>query len=271
MSRDTGRFTVLHVSDVHATESGLLYGSIDGLSRLEHVGEYARQAGVTPEVVIITGDLIQRGNPGAYGAVRTACRRLQDTIATPVLTVLGNHDDPLAARLLDGHAAHHYGALTIDGVRIVRLDSHSGELDHEQLDWLERELAIPAERGTIVALHHAPLGSPLPTLTHQGLANADALLAVLSGSDTRAILAGHYHHALTASLDGIPVFVGPSLAYHQVMNAGPGTVAGHDAPMFSLVQFTTHGVSAAAIGLNTPDPLFTSPISHPQQKVAHVS
>jgi 3',5'-cyclic AMP phosphodiesterase CpdA len=271
VSRDTGRITVLHLSDVHATESGLLYDAVDGLGRLERVGDYARAAGMTPEAVIITGDLVQRGNPGAYEAVAVACRRLEDAVGAPVLTVLGNHDDPIAARSLPGHGKRHFGERTVDGFRIVRLDSAAGSLDAEQLDWLATVLSTPAERGTIVALHHAPLGSPMPALSRQGLADADALLGVLAGSDTRAILAGHFHHALTASVRGIPVFVGPSLAYHQVMDAGPHAVAGHDSPMFSLVQFTRDGVSSAAIPLHSPDPLFTQPITRTPQKATHVS
>ena len=271
MSRETGRFTLLHVSDVHATESGLLYDAVDGIARLERVGDYARSVGVTPEAVVVTGDLVQRGNPGAYAAVDAACRRLERAVGAPVLTVLGNHDGPEAARALRGHEARHYGARVVGGVRIVRLDSHTGALDAEQLDWLAVELAEPAPRGTVVALHHPPVPSPMPVLSRAGLRNAAALLAILSGTDTRAILAGHFHHPLAAHARGIPVFVGPSLAYHQVMDAGPLAVAGHDAPMFSLVQFTRDGVSAATVPLDSPAPIFTVPVPSPAPKENHAS
>lgn len=271
MSRDTGRFTVLHLSDVHATDSGLLYDAVDGVGRIERVGDYALATGITPEAVVITGDLIERGHAGAYADVGAACRRLEDRLGVPVLTVLGNHDDPIAARTLPGHEAGHFGAINVDGTRIIRLDSHHRTLDAVQLEWLAEELATPAEGGTFVALHHAPIASPLPTLRRQGLANADALLDVLVDSDVRAILAGHYHHSLSASIRGIPVFVGPSLAYHQVMDAGPDAVAGHDSPMFSLVQLTSDGVSTSTIALTSPEPLFTQPISSTAQKATHVS
>lgn len=274
MSRASGRFTVLHLSDVHATETGLLYGAVDGLAQLERVGDYARASGITPEAVVVTGDLVQRGNPLAYDAVAQSCRRLGEAVAAPVLTVLGNHDDPVAARSLAHHQHAHYGAHEIDGYRVIRLDSHTGALDQEQLDWLAETLSHRTEHGSILALHHAPLGSPMPLLSKQGLAQPEQLLQVLEGSDVRAILAGHFHHVLTASVRGIPMFVGPSLAYHQIMNAGPEAVAGHVSPMFSLVQFTRDGVSASTISLQAPEPLFTRPITRvasPTQKVAHVS
>ena len=93
MSRATGRLTLLHVSDVHATADGLLYGRVDGRARLEAVGAYARHAGITPEAIVVTGDLIERGHTRAYADLRDAFSRLEDDTGAPVLTVLGNHDD----------------------------------------------------------------------------------------------------------------------------------------------------------------------------------
>ena len=261
MSRETGRFTVLHLSDVHATESGELYGAVDGLARLCSVGEYAVEAGITPEVVIITGDLVQRDNPRAYIAFEAARRRLELQLGAPVLTVLGNHDDPVAARTLSGHEHRHFDVSYIEDFRIIRLDSHTGSLGQRQLAWLAETIRTPHGRGTIVAIHHAPLDSPLPALRKQGLRDADDLLRVLRGSDVRAVLAGHFHHPLSATADGIPVFVGPSLAYHQVMDADPDSVAGHDSPMFSLVRLTAHDVSVATVSLCEPQPLFRKPLT----------
>ena len=257
MSAATGRFSVLHVSDVHATEAGLLYGAVDGLGRLAQLAEYAAAVGMTPEAVVVTGDLAQRGNPGAYPELARAFAALERAVGAPVVTVLGNHDDPAAAAALPRHRVRHSGVERIGEYRFVRLDSSSGSLGAEQLAWLREALEEPHGAGTVIALHHPPVDSPLPALRKQGLRDADALMAALAGTDARAILAGHFHHSLSASRDGIPIFVGPSLAYHQVMDAGPDAVAGHDSPMFSLVQFTSVGVTASAIPLHSPQPLFT--------------
>lgn len=258
MSIGTGRITILHVSDVHATNGELLYGAVNGLERLDLVCSYALDAGITPEAVVITGDLVQRGHSAAYPELARALDRLQDRIGAPVITALGNHDDPAAARVLAHHDRAHYRAVVLDSVRILVLDSHTGALDTEQLGWLRDQLAAPHALGTVVALHHAPLGSPLPTLAKQGLRNADALLDVLAGTDTRLLLAGHFHHPLSANVRGIPLSVGPSLAYHQVMNAGPDVVSGHDSAMFSLVHLTADSVSATSVSMHKPEPLFTS-------------
>ena len=259
MSAETGRYTILHLSDIHATSGELLYGQVDGLARIQQVADYARSAGITPEAVVVTGDLIQRGHGDAYPAVNDALRRLGEAVGAPVLTVLGNHDLPDRARVLDGHADNHCRVEHIGSHRFVLLDSSSGSLDAKQLRWLRSVTRLPYGRGTIVALHHAPVPSPMPTLSKTGLRNPADLADALTGSDVRIVLAGHYHHPMSANFCGIPVSVGPSLAYHQVMNAGPDLVSGHDLAMFSLVHATESSIITAPISLLSAHPLFSAP------------
>jgi Icc protein len=261
MSRATGRLTVLHLSDVHATRDGRLYDAVDGIERLRTVGAYVCQAGITPEAIVVTGDLIERGHADAYDAVGEALDELEYRTGVPVLTTIGNHDDPIAARRLRGHGRSHHRAVIVDDLRFLLLDSSSGELGAAQLTWLRDELQHPHGAGSVVALHHPPLGSPLPTLAKAGLRDADALLDALESSDVRAVLAGHFHHPLSATLRGVPVSVGPSLAYHQVMDAGPDRVSGHDWAMFSLVHLLPGGVTATSVNLQSPAPLFTAAIT----------
>ena len=264
MSAATGRFTILHLSDIHATAGDLLYGQIDGLERIRQVAAYARSAGITPEAVVVTGDLIQRGHAAAYPAVDEALRLLGEAVGAPVLTVLGNHDDDDAARRLAGHVQSHYRVEHIGELRFILLDSSTGSLDRAQLTWLRGVLSRPYGLGTVVALHHAPVPSPMPTLSKTGLRNPEEFAAALAGSGVRIILAGHYHHPMfgsfiSGSFDAIPVSVGPSLAYHQVMNAGPDTVSGHDLAMFSLLHATGSSITAVPVSLLAARPLFSVP------------
>jgi 3',5'-cyclic AMP phosphodiesterase CpdA len=145
-------------------------------------------------------------------------------------------------------------------MRIVLLDTSTGAIDDEQLEWLRSTVAEPFGTGTVVALHHAPVPSPLPTLSKIGLRDPERFAAAIAGSDTRVILAGHYHHPMNALFHGLPVAVGPSLAYHQIMNAGPATVSGQDLAMFSLVQITADQVSTAPVSLQPASPLFSTPV-----------
>lgn len=261
MSRATGRLTVLHLSDLHVTCNGLLYGAVDGAERLRTVGAYVRHAGITPEAIVITGDLVQRGHANAYQRVHEALDDLAQAIGVPVLTVIGNHDDPDRARSLRGHERGHHRVVIVDELRFVLLDSSPGSLGPAQIEWLRETLTAPHGAGTVVALHHPPMGSPLPTLAKAGLRDADAFLDALQDSDVRAVLAGHFHHPLFGTQGDVPISVGPSLAYHQVMDAGPDQVSGHDLAMFSLVHLIPGGVTTTNVSLDSPSPLFTSPIT----------
>lgn len=259
MSVASGRLTIVHVSDVHGVEAGLLFDAVDPLDRLARLADHLELAHVTPEAIVVTGDLAHRGHPGAYPAVGAALARLGERLGAPVVTTLGNHDDPVAARALPGHEHGHHGVVDAGGLRIVRLDSRTGALGTAQLDWLRAELRTPAEHGTVVALHHPPIASPLPSLAGQALADAHELLDAVTGTDVRIVLAGHYHHPASATLRGVDVAVAPSLAYHQRMHAGLDGIAGHDTSMFSLVHLLHDGVQTASVSLTEPAPIFTIP------------
>ena len=259
------RTTVLHLSDVHATAGAQLYGTIDGITRMLAASDYARNAGVAPDAIVISGDLIERGNEAAYPVLRDALLGLEDSWGVPVLTVLGNHDSRVPARILPGHEtpegwqadAAVPRAVRIGEWRFLLLDSSTGSLGPAQLAWLEAELASAAPAGTVVVMHHPPLGSPLPMLARAGLRDAGDFLDIVEGTDVRTILSGHFHHPLAATTRGVHVSVGPALAYHQVMNAEPGTVSGFDRSMYSLVHLGADAVSASSVGVEHPAPLFT--------------
>lgn len=253
--------TLLHLSDIHATESGLLYNAADGLCRMRAAGEYAKSHGITADAIVITGDLIQRGNPGAYERVEIACQELEALLQIPVITVFGNHDIPAAATDLTGSRQQPYRVETVAGYRIIKLDSHTRSLGPEQRSWLAEVLAEAPSVPTVIALHHAPIGSPLPVLRTQELIDSAELMHTLRGHNVRGILAGHFHHTLTAHHAGIPIFVAPALAYHQDMTTAPGTVAGHDSPWFGLAEFTDDAVRYTPIELAPGATIFTQPVT----------
>lgn len=109
-----------------------------------------------------------------------------------------------------------FGVSEVAGYRIITVDSSvpgrtHGQVDAAQLEWLRAELATDSGHGTVVVIHHPPV-EPVTAL-HQGieLINPDELADALAGSDTVAILSGHYHHHMTdvfaAGSGTIPVVV----------------------------------------------------------------
>ncbi|MGO4103806.1 phosphodiesterase [Leifsonia sp. YAF41] len=112
----------------------------------------------------------------------------------------------------------------IDGLRIIALDTsvpgyHHGELTAEQLAWLADILRTPAARGTLLALHHPPVPTPLPLMNILELREQQRLADVVAGSDIRAILGGHLHYATTGLFAGIPVSVAAATCYTMDLSA----------------------------------------------------
>jgi len=106
----------------------------------------------------------------------------------------------------------------IDGLRIVSLDTtvpgyHHGELDPAQLEWLREVLAEPAPLGSILALHHPPVPTPLEVMAVLELHRQSELADVVRGSDIRAILGGHLHYSTHSTFAGIPVHVASATCY----------------------------------------------------------
>lgn len=246
---------ILHITDVHATSGGALFGAIHPLRRLRSVAELVRAEGVHPLAVVVSGDLVDRHDPAPYAVVARALAHAESTLDAPVLTVLGNHDDPAAARELPGHAARHYRSARVRGLRFLLCDSHAGTLDDAQLAWLARELRHPAARGSVLVIHHPPVASSVPGARDQSLRDSRDLADVVAGGDVRAILCGHYHHAMSATFAGIPVWCGPALSYQRPLGARP-TDALEGAGSYTLVSLDPTGMRAVPLPLRNERPVW---------------
>ncbi|MFC7432677.1 MULTISPECIES: metallophosphoesterase [unclassified Agrococcus] len=229
-----------HLTDLHVTGDGSpLYGAVDSTAALAHALERLEASGVRPDALVLSGDLADRGEPEAYVRMRALVAPAAERMGAALVVATGNHDDraALRAHLLGDdsqpadrplHAVHRVGDL-----RIVVLDSsvpgaHWGAVDDEQLAWLADELRTSAPLGTILVLHHPPAPTLLDLALTVELRGQERLAEVLRGTDVRAILAGHVHHAVSSTFAGIPVHVSSGLAYTQDLLAPGGGTRGQD-------------------------------------------
>ncbi|OUM40595.1 phosphodiesterase [Arthrobacter agilis] len=242
---------ILHMSDTHLLGGeGPLYGAVDSELRLQEVFEDLEASGVRPQAIVFTGDLADKGEPGAYAKLRAIVDPAAARLGATVIWAMGNHDDRAAFRegLLDetptpAQAAAPVDAVHfVDGLRIITLDStvpghHHGEVSLEQLRWLEHELAVPAPHGTILALHHPPVPSVQDLAVLVELRDQRSLADVVRGSDVRTILAGHLHYSTTAMFAGVPVSVASATCYTQDLLFDGGGSRGRDgAQSYNLVH-----------------------------------
>ncbi|HEX6684533.1 MAG TPA: metallophosphoesterase [Candidatus Limnocylindrales bacterium] len=198
---------IAHISDTHFD------GSDRALERSRRVMAYLR--GCDVDVIVVTGDLSDNGEPREYEQVKA------ELVAdVPVLLLPGNHDDRAAYRkvLLGGdngtapiNQLHRAG-----GVLFALCDStipgqHEGLLAPETLDWLKGVLA-EAEEPVFVCLHHHPIRLNNPLLDSIRLGNPDDLAEVLKESPmATAVLCGHAHAAAAGTFAGLPLIAAPGI------------------------------------------------------------
>ena len=271
-------YLMVQISDVHLATTGrsLPPGTRprDNLLRGLHLLE---QAGIRPDILLLTGDLTDKGEGACYDDLRGIVAGAASGSGASVIYLPGNHDDRatfrrhLLAGAPPGPGDTGGGGADLggdgglggpgggpinqthwrDGLRVIALDStvpgeDHGLLDDQTLGYLKSELGTPAPDGTVVALHHPPIPSPIQPMTEMSLQNPERLRDAIAGSDVRIVLCGHTHHAALGTLGAIPVWVSPASAYQadttstQVFHGVPGTA-------FSRVDLSGDGPTVTII------------------------
>ena len=237
---------IAQLSDLHIRPLGQLYkGVADSNAMFARALEHLQGLDRKPDLVLLTGDLVDEGHPDEY---RNAVDLLR-TLELPHLILPGNHDH--RAHLRAAFPGHLY--LGVDGpinyrideypVRIVALDTtvpdlHHGHLEQASLDWLKVTLAAEPQKPTLILMHHPPFVSGVGYLDKYRYFDAPALANVLqSFSNIEAVLCGHVHRSMARRWAGTVVLSCPSttteIALQLGMNAKPQS---HLAPPACLLH-----------------------------------
>ncbi len=170
-----------------------------------------------PDAVLVSGDLVDSGEPEQYARVR----ELLTPLPMPVHVLVGNHDDRALLRATfdvpgDGELVQYVlrlGPLRLVCGDTVQLGTDAGSYGPERLRWLAAALAEDRETPTIVALHHPPLPIGIGGLDELGLPEADrAALAALLADHPQVcrVVCGHVHRAVFGEIGGRPLLTCPS-------------------------------------------------------------
>lgn len=196
------RVRVAHLSDPH-------FGTIR-----PGVREGLRQSllALSPDLVLITGDITQRARRGQFREAAEFCRSLEPL---PVFALPGNHDIPLFnlfARLFSpygGFRKHFQAEREMNWqkgeVRLTCLNSTS-RWRHVQGDFnLERirhRLGAPPLESTVhlVAFHH-PMDCPKETDEKNLLKGRERAMALFQTAKADILLGGHIHDPYVALSD----------------------------------------------------------------------
>jgi 3',5'-cyclic AMP phosphodiesterase CpdA len=208
-------FLLAQLSDPHI---GGEWFDDQSVPRFAAAVESVRAIRPQPDAVLLTGDLADHATDEEYEQLR----ELVAPLGGPLYVLPGNHDDRRAL-------LRHFGvpggegepvrySVDLGPLRLVVLDTTrpgepSGELQSDQLEWLDAELAVAPEQLTLIAMHHPPLVIGVPAWDEIGLAAADrrALGAVIERHrHVRRSVCGHFHSTIAGELAGRGVLVVPS-------------------------------------------------------------
>jgi 3',5'-cyclic AMP phosphodiesterase CpdA len=197
---------------------------------LERADAHLNRLAPRPDVVLATGDLVERGEPAEY----TRLRSIVDRLAMPLYVIPGNHDarEPLARAFADrGYLPQDGGFLhyTVEPwpVRLIGLDTllpgqPGGRLCAERLGWLDARLGEAPRRPTVVFMHHPPFVTGMQAMDEMGLEGKAALADVIRAHpQVERVVCGHVHRPMTRRFAGTVATTCPATAHQLALELVP--------------------------------------------------
>ena len=153
-----------------------------------------------PKFTLLLGDLVASGTEPQYTAFADSAKALK----MPFYAVPGNHDiRGDGAALFRRYVSDKlYYSFEEGGYKFIGLNTGDGQVDAEQMQWLQKELA---GEGRKIVFMHIPLEDPRPGGDHAllGRAQADELHAMFASSNVVAVFSGHVHMFAQHEADGV--------------------------------------------------------------------
>jgi 3',5'-cyclic AMP phosphodiesterase CpdA len=210
---------IAQISDPHVRPEGVLYqGVADSNAQLAAAIAQLNALDPRPDIVLLSGDLVEKGTAPEYAKLRQLIDRLQ----MPAFVIPGNHDDRDAFReafrdhdYLPDLGPMHY---VVDGgpVRIVALDVtipglHHGEIDETAAQWLDGVLAAEPARPTLIMMHQPPFDTGVPYLDLYACREGARLSEVVARHrQVERIVCGHVHRFMMLRFGGTILCTAPS-------------------------------------------------------------
>ncbi len=222
---------IAHISDFHLRADGkLLKDLVDSEAALAAAVRHIKRMRPRPDVVLATGDLVNKTKRNHY---RTT-RGILDVLPMPVYAVPGNNDD--RAKMRETFAEN--GTLPAEGeflhytvedfpLRLIALDTlnpegAAGEMCNKRLKWLKDRLAEQTDRPTVLFMHHPPFRTGFPCIDEPPFTGAQDLARIVGRhANVVHVMCGHAHRQMHARWAGTAVSVAPSTAFQMNLDLRP--------------------------------------------------
>lgn len=182
-----------------------------------------------PDVVLATGDLVERGEIAEYERLR----ELLQPLRMPAYLIVGNHDNrENLPRVFDHHRYLPRDVRFLQyvvedwPVRLVALDTlipgeSGGRLGTERLAWLDTRLTEAPERPTLVFMHHPPFITGMRKMDEMGLDGTEAFAAVIRRhQQVERVVCGHLHRSIVRRFAGTVACTAPATAHQLALDLG---------------------------------------------------
>lgn len=208
-----GQITDLHID---AADSVREHGK---LRRLERVLARLNEGPMRPDMLLMSGDLTEHGDPESFAMLADAVR----DCPFPVWPMAGNHDARTALLGAFPQTPKHQGFIQYElkskSFRVLVLDTmeegrHGGAFCDTRAQWLSARLAADPETPTLIAMHHPPAELGIAWLDPS---EDEPWIRRFAGTiaghrQVRAIISGHVHRTVHTSWNGIALTVCASTA-----------------------------------------------------------
>jgi 3',5'-cyclic AMP phosphodiesterase CpdA len=222
---------IAHMSDLHIRPKNQLYqGLVDSNTMAEAAIRQINCLVPQPDLVILSGDIVDEGSPAEYAVAREILGQL----TAPLLVIPGNHDDREVLRQnFADHAylpktgplhfsAGDYGPLRIIGLDISVPGQHHGDIDDDTVNWLEKTLAEEPERPTLIMMHQYPFKSGIPYIDDYICERGERLADIVQKFPAiERVVCGHIHRFMQLRFGGTLLCTAPSTTTAIALRLSP--------------------------------------------------
>lgn len=196
--------------------------------RLDQALETLCEMTPQPDMLLATGDLVDRGDQESYQRLENAL----SVVPFPVYMCLGNHDlrVPFLKQFPDTPVVDGFVQYEIDEgpLRLLFLDTleegrHGGAFCEKRAAWLEARLEEKKDKPTILVLHHPPVESGIDWMnTHPDEPWVARLADTVAGHyQVKGMITGHLHRNISTWWRNISLAICASTAPQVALDLNP--------------------------------------------------
>ncbi|MDM9625407.1 phosphodiesterase [Rhizobium sp. S152] len=245
---------IIQLTDTHLMPSGIVVNGVDPEKQLRAAAADILAKHADADLLVITGDLCNYGDPEAYEILR-------DVLAPmpfPVRLMLGNHDDrPNFVAVFADHPRDENGYVQsfIDTAfgRLLFLDSHEGGViggiyGEDRLAFLDAALDGAGDLPVTVFIHHPPMDCGIAHFNNIGMHDDGAIMKRLAAhpAGVRHIVFGHIHVPLAGtSAEGIAFSSGQACSHRFITDLDdPAPMWTGGNPCYRIIHLDAQGLRA---------------------------